>query len=68
MIRIIRQRRGSNNKRQGKQRRIKSKRAITLIQEVTTMLITITVTFKTTTEVKAYNLLSSASCSFIILL
>jgi hypothetical protein len=53
---MIRRKRGSNNKRQG---RIESKRPVTVIQVVTAMLITITIT-KTITRVKAYSLLRSA--------
>jgi hypothetical protein len=54
--RMIRQKRGSNNRRQG---RIESKRPVTVIRVVTAMLITITIT-KTITRVKAYSLLRSA--------
>jgi len=55
---MMRQRKGSNIRKQG---RIKSKEAVTVIQAVTAMLITRKATFKTTTKVKAYYLLSSVS-------
>jgi len=57
MIRMMRQRKGSNNRRQ---RRIESKGAVLVIQAVTATLITRKATSKTTTKVKAYHLLSSA--------
>jgi hypothetical protein len=52
IMRMIRQKRGSNNKRQ---ERIESKGPVTVVRVVTVMLII-------TTRVKAYNLLSSAGC------
>jgi hypothetical protein len=62
---MMRQRKGSNNKRQG---RIESKGLVTVIQAVTETLITIATASKTMTRVKAYNLLSSASCLHLVIL
>jgi hypothetical protein len=64
-MKMIRQKRDSNNRRQ---MRIESKRPVTVIQAVTAMLMTMTTTSKTTTRMKVYNL-SNASClSSVILL
>jgi hypothetical protein len=57
MIKIIKQIKGSNNRRQG---RIESKGAVTVIQAVTAILIIRKGTSKTTTRVKAYYLPSRA--------
>jgi len=62
---MIRQRRGSNNKRQG---RIKRKRPVTVIQAVTATLIAMEPPFETTTNVKAYYLPNSTSYLLAILL
>jgi hypothetical protein len=64
-MRMMRQRRGSNNKRRG---RIERKRPITVIRVVIATLMTMEPTSKTTTNVKAYHLPNSTSCLLMILL
>jgi hypothetical protein len=59
---MMRQRRGSNNRRQG---RIESKGPIAVIYAVIATLMTMTTASKTTMRVKAYNLLTAPAVSLL---